>query len=126
MVAGRYPDEDEQPARTQRVECGRDRVVVPGDLERDVEAVAQPGRQRLGPRPSRLHRTRRAEAMPYWSGSQNHHTSAGARANTRPTARSISPLMRSITSPAATIAIGAIDSLMFRMLSSSRKTGFFA
>jgi hypothetical protein len=63
---------------------------------------------------------------PCWSGSQNHQTRAGASANTRPTARSISPLMRSITSPAATIAIGAIDSVMFLMLSLSRKTGFFA
>src|SRR5256885_1132248 len=44
-------------------------------------------------------------------------TIAGASANTRPTARSISPQIRSITSPTATSAIGAIDSVMFFQLS---------
>ena len=41
---------------------------------------------------------RAARARP---GSQSHHTSAGASAKTRPTARSISPQISSITSPAA-------------------------
>ena len=61
-----------------------------------------------------------------FSGSQSHQTSAGERAKTRPTARSISPQMSSITSPAAISAIGAIDSVMFLMLSPSRKTLFCA
>ena len=60
------------------------------------------------------------------SGSHSHHTIAGARAKTRPTARSISPEMSSITSPAAISAIGAIDSVMFLTLSPSRKTLFCA
>src|SRR5438477_12149478 len=61
---------------------------------------------------------------PCLSEEESHHTSAGANANTRPTARSISPQMRSITSPAATSAIGAIDSVMVLMLSLSRETLF--
>src|SRR5438093_13387343 len=60
------------------------------------------------------------------SGDETSQTIAGASAYTRPTARSISPQIRSMTSPAATIAYGAIDSVTFLMLSVSMKTEFLA
>jgi hypothetical protein len=41
---------------------------------------------------------------PYLSGEDRTHATAGASAKTRPTARSISPQMSSMTSPAATRA----------------------
>src|SRR5262245_2087779 len=63
---------------------------------------------------------------PCLSGSHSHQTTAGAKAKTRPTARSISPQMSTMVRPAATSATGAIDSVMFLMLSASRKTEFFS
>ena len=54
---------------------------------------------------------------PCCSSDETTYTIAGASAYTRPTARSISPQIRSITSPAAISAIGAIVSAMFFALS---------